>query len=474
MTLQLPDFSSSSVLVIGDLMLDRYWHGPTHRISPEAPVPVVRVSESDDRLGGAANVALNLATLGSSTLLLGTVGEDEAGDKLSQMAEQAGIRCLLTADASHPTITKLRIISRQQQLIRMDFEQPLHHYDKAPLLKHFEQELANHSLVLLSDYGKGTLSEAPHLIQLAQQAGVRVLVDPKGSDFSRYRGAWLVTPNLAEFEAVAGVCDTDDVLQSKAAEMCRQYDWHALLVTLGERGMLLVEQGCDPLLIAAEARDVYDVTGAGDTVIATLAASLAAGCNAATGARIANTAASIVVGKLGTATASPAEIQNRLQHRQLPDSGCLDEAALVQAVQAARQRGERIVMTNGCFDLLHVGHLRYLQQAAALGDRLIVAVNSDESVAGIKGPQRPLNRLRDRMEMLAGMECVDWVVDFSEATPARLIASVLPDILVKGGDYRAEDIAGYGEVTAAGGEVRILGFESGYSTTALIEKIRAN
>ncbi|EKE70255.1 bifunctional D-glycero-beta-D-manno-heptose-7-phosphate kinase/D-glycero-beta-D-manno-heptose 1-phosphate adenylyltransferase HldE [Gallaecimonas xiamenensis] len=472
MKLNLPAFDKAKVLVVGDVMLDRYWHGSTKRISPEAPVPVVKVEQREDRPGGAANVALNVAALGGQVELLGLVGIDEPAQTLGQTLASVGIKNNLQAVATHPTITKLRVLSRHQQLLRMDFEEPFAEGDAQLLRTPFESALAESGVVVLSDYAKGALADVPALIALARLAGKPVLVDPKGTDFARYKGATLLTPNLSEFEAVVGHCPDEDSLVQRGLGLIEQFDFEALLVTRSEHGMTLLEKGKAPLHLPATAKEVFDVTGAGDTVISTLASSLAAGSSLAEACAMANIAAGIVVGKLGTSTVSTVELSGALGQDKEQGLGALSEDQLVLAVRDAQQRGEKVVMTNGCFDILHAGHVSYLQQARALGQRLIVAVNDDDSVRRLKGDGRPVNNLERRMAVLAALGAVDWVVSFSEDTPQRLIAKVLPDLLVKGGDYKPEDIAGGSEVIANGGEVRVLGFEDGVSTTAIINRIK--
>ncbi len=474
MTANLPDFSQARVLVAGDVMLDRYWTGPTSRISPEAPVPVVRIRTDEVRAGGAANVALNIASLGASVQLMGVVGRDEAATQLGEAVRARGVQPDFLVAPDQPTITKLRVLSRNQQLIRLDFEESLSAadaFDQGAWQDRYGKALAGARVVILSDYGKGTLSGVSAMVQRARADGRYVLIDPKGTDWKPYRGATLLTPNLSEFEAVVGSCRDEAELVAKAEKLRADLSLEALLITRSERGMTLIQPGVPPLHLPSAALEVFDVTGAGDTVIAVLGAALAAGRSLAAACRLANLAAGIVVTKIGTASVTREELAQALSG-QGRGNGVLDEAGLLQAVAVARARGQRLVMTNGCFDLLHVGHLRYLQAARALGDRLIVAVNDDDSVRRLKGETRPLNSLADRMAMLAGLQCVDWVVSFSEDTPARLIGAVLPDLLVKGGDYKAEQIAGFDAVVAHGGEVRVLEFHEGYSTTRLIEKAR--
>ena len=470
MEVVIPEFSSVRVLVVGDVMLDRYWQGVTSRISPEAPVPVVQVQENHDRAGGAGNVAVNLASLGVQVYLLGLVGDDEAGRELTQMLDAAGVATKLTAIASLPTVTKLRVLSRHQQLIRLDFEQPGFAAHSEALTVAYTEALASVDVVVLSDYGKGTLAGAPGLIEAARAAGKPLLVDPKGADFNRYRGAGVITPNLAELEAVVGPVPDQAVLERRGAALCAELDLTRLLVTRGENGMTLVDSAGNSLHLSARAREVFDVTGAGDTVIAVLAAGLGAGLRWEEAAALANLAAGIVVGKLGAASVTAQELADAVDGQRRADDAVVDEGELLRRVAEARRRGQRIVMTNGCFDVLHRGHVAYLEQAKRLGDRLIVAVNDDASVRRLKGAGRPLNPAADRMALLSAMRCVDWVVPFSEDTPSRLIGRVLPDVLVKGGDYRPQDIAGYEAVTAAGGEVRVLDFLPGYSTTALLTR----
>jgi len=462
-------FARARVLVCGDLMLDRYWHGHTSRISPEAPVPVVRIEQTEDRPGGAANVALNVAVLGAGVRLVGVVGDDSAALALEAALTAYGVTCEFQREPGFATITKLRVLSQHQQLIRCDFEGPA---GSAPALSparlpHDDPE----PVVVLSDYAKGTLRSAPLLIEAACALPARVVVDPKGTGFARYAGAHVITPNQREFEAEVGQPVDDAGLVEAAVDLCRRHHFGAVLVTRGERGMTLVERHGAAQHLNAEARDVFDVTGAGDTVCAVLATALAAGFGLYEATRLANAAAGVVVGKLGTASVTVLELQQALQGSHL-GSGVVDRERLLREVAAARAQGARIVMTNGCFDVLHAGHVAYLAEARRLGDRLIVAVNDDASVAHLKGDTRPVNPLAARMAVLAGLAAVDWVVPFAESTPTELIAAVRPDVLVKGGDYRPEQIAGHDVVLAAGGEVRVLGFVPGHSTSALIARIR--
>lgn len=472
MHLKLPDFSSASVLVVGDVMLDRYWQGPASRISPEAPVPVVKVEQDEFRPGGAANVALNAAALGVQAALVGLVGEDAEAAMLASRLQAQGVACHLASVPGSRTITKLRVLAKNQQLIRLDFEDGFPGGDSRLICERFEAALSAAKAVVLTDYAKGVLRDAPTLIRLARARGLPVVIDPKGADFERYRGATLLTPNQAEFEAVAGRVADDRELEAKGDALREALDLEALLITRSEKGMCLLQRGHAPLHLPTRAREVYDVTGAGDTVVAVLAAALAAGEPMHEAVTLANLAAGIVVGKVGTATVSPAELLVAMEEHLPMQRGAVSEDVLVTLVARARAAGERIVMTNGCFDILHAGHVTYLQQARALGDRLIVAVNDDDSVRRLKGAPRPINPLAARATVLAALAAVDWVVFFGEDTPEQLICRVCPDVLVKGGDYQAADIAGGRCVTAAGGEVQVLPFLSGHSTSSMIESIK--
>ncbi|SLM64369.1 MULTISPECIES: bifunctional D-glycero-beta-D-manno-heptose-7-phosphate kinase/D-glycero-beta-D-manno-heptose 1-phosphate adenylyltransferase HldE [Dickeya] len=473
MKVTLPDFRHADVLVVGDVMLDRYWYGPTSRISPEAPVPVVKVDTIEERPGGAANVAMNIAALGAGSRLVGLTGIDDAARALSAKLDEVNVKCDFVSVPTHPTITKLRVLSRNQQLIRLDFEEGFDNIDPQPMIDRIQQALPTTGALVLSDYAKGALAHVQAMIQTARACGVPVLIDPKGTDFSRYRGATLLTPNLSEFEAVVGRCKDETDLVTRGMTLLAELDLSALLVTRSEQGMTLLQPGKAPVHLPTQAQEVYDVTGAGDTVIGVLAAALAAGKSLEEACFLANAAAGVVVGKLGTSTVTPVELENAIRGRADTGFGVMSEAQLKQAVALARQRGETVVMTNGCFDILHAGHVSYLANARRLGDRLIVAVNSDDSTRRLKGPSRPVNPLTQRMIVLGALEAVDWVVAFEEDTPQRLISEVLPDILVKGGDYKPEDIAGSKEVWANGGEVKVLNFEDGCSTTNIINTIKA-
>ena len=452
-------------------MLDRYLFGSTGRISPEAPVPVVHVHETDDRPGGAANVAVNLASLGVSTRLVGVVGDDASGQSLQTILEERGIKCDFHRVADRPTTTKTRVQSRGQQLIRLDQENAAA-MPGDEVVKVLKASIAGAGAVVLSDYGKGALTDVAAMIKACRAAGVAVLVDPKGGDFERYRGASVITPNQSEFEAVAGVCEDDSEMIRRGQAMLDELELGALLITRSEKGMLLLESDGEPRFLSTQAREVFDVTGAGDTVIATLAGAVASGQDLASAAALANLAAGLVVRKIGVAAVTPGEISVSLHQRGQGGRGLVELDELKLMVDESRQRGERIVMTNGCFDVLHAGHVSYLEEAKGLGDRLIVAVNDDDSVRRLKGESRPVNELEDRLLVLAGLAAVDWVVPFSEDTPAALIAAVLPDILVKGGDYKPDDIAGAKDVLQNGGEVRALAFRDGHSSSRIIDKLR--
>lgn len=470
-----PTFESAHVLVVGDVMLDRYWHGDTGRISPEAPVPVVRIGDEERRLGGAANVALNLATIGAQVTLVGVIGDDEAGGMTRELLEQAGVDTRLVTSVDRPTIAKLRVTSRSQQLIRLDFEENFSEdgaFDQDSFQRIYEQALDDVGAVVCSDYGKGTLAQIESLITTANARAIPVLVDPKGADWTPYTGATLVTPNMSEFTAMVGAPANETDLTARADSLRQSLTLDALVVTRSERGMS-VYRADGARHMPTLAQEVFDVTGAGDTVIALLAAGLANGASLDDAAALANLGAGVVVGKLGTATASLPELRRAAFERHSDDIGILDEQALRAHVDDAHTQGERVVMTNGCFDLLHPGHIRYLEAARALGDWLVVAVNDDASVQRLKGETRPVNPLRHRMEVLCGLSAVDWVVAFSEDTPQRLICDMQPDVLVKGGDYQPEDVAGAECVWEAGGEVRILDFVDGYSSSAMLKRAEA-
>ncbi len=470
MSMAIPDFSQLNIVVAGDLMLDQYWFGPATRISPEAPVPIVRVARSEARAGGAANVAMNLVSLGVNTTCCGIVGDDATGMDLKGLLEVEGINAVLAQSERHPTITKLRVLSRNQQLIRLDTEQVYSDADAEAVVKVVAKQLPNNHVCILSDYAKGSLRQVEKLITACRDSDIPVLVDPKGTEFSRYRGATILTPNLAEFEAVAGKAADDADLFARARSLCVDLQLNALVVTLGERGMLVVSDDSE-IILPARARQVFDVTGAGDTVIAALAAGLGAGQTIEQAAALANLAAGLVVRKIGAASVTPAELNLALHEQGEGGRGLLTREQAVAVASETRARGERLVMTNGCFDILHKGHVAYLQEAKSRGDRLLVAVNSADSVKRLKGDDRPINPLEDRMAVLAGLASVDWVVPFGEDTPAELIEQILPDVLVKGGDYTPDAIAGGKAVLQNGGTVEVLRFHEGRSTSTIVDTI---
>ncbi len=472
MKLDMPPFQQARVLVVGDVMLDRYWHGKATRISPEAPVPVVRVGNQEDRPGGAGNVALNIAALGAAASLVGIVGADEAGTELRSRLEAAGVYCDFATCQEAPTITKLRVISQHQQLLRVDFEQDFTSNAVASFQSQALALLEQTQVLVLSDYSKGALQQTQALIQAAKKLGVPVVVDPKGNDFSKYRGATVITPNLSEFESIVGHCASEEELASKGLQLLEDLDLQALLITRGENGMTLLRPDLPELHMPTRAQEVFDVTGAGDTVVAVLAAALAAGSALDIGTALANLAAGLAVGKLGTAAISGPELRRAIAREEGTGRGVMSADQLALAVLDARAHGEKVVFTNGCFDIIHAGHVGYLAEARKLGQRLIVAINDDASVKRLKGSGRPINPVERRMTVLAGLEAVDWVVSFPEDTPEALLEMLKPDIVVKGGDYSVDEVVGGEYVLSYGGQVKVLAFLDNCSTSAIVEKLK--
>ncbi len=469
------EWPTRRVLVVGDVMLDRYIRGEVARISPEAPVPVVRVVEETHGPGGAANVAVNLARLGARAVVAGFVGADECGAMLKAGLQQQGVEARLVTCPDFPTTSKMRVLGGGQQMLRLDCERVSERRTEeyARLMELACEALAECDAVVLSDYAKGALEEelCRELIGAARAAGKPVLVDPKHEDFSRYAGATTVCPNLTELRRAAKLEDDGLATALDAAErMVTEFDLEFLTVTLGERGIALVRPG-HRAVVKAEAQQVFDVSGAGDTVIATLALAACSGLTPEAGIALANAAAGIVVSKVGTAPVEKHELIAALaQEMQLhAQEKVVDRAELLFRVGLWRQKQERVVFTNGCFDLLHVGHLAVVEQARRLGDRLVVAINSDDSVRRLKGPGRPIVNEQERARMLAALAAVDAVVVFDEATPLELIRAMRPDVLVKGGDYAAADVVGAREVESWGGRVEIVPLVEGVSTTRLME-----
>ncbi len=475
----LSDFKKVNALVIGDVMLDRYLWGRVSRISPEAPVPVVKVESRTYRLGGAANVAANLAALGCRVRLVGTKGADDCGETLSRLLTENRIEDhLLTLAPPRPTIVKTRVMSQRQQLVRLDEEETgtICAAEAKILLDRVLELIAEAGVVVLSDYGKGTLDDAScsTIIRSARERLLPTLVDPKGSDWARYNGATCITPNTAELELIAGKeLVSEEMFMDAGRELIKGLQIDRLLVTRGPKGMALFAPNEPPLLIPTQARDVFDVSGAGDTVIATVAAGIATGMGWAQCAELANIAAGIVVGKVGTnpIRAEDLAIALRQGHNGTQRKIC-DPASARLMVDAWRVNGNSVVFTNGCFDILHAGHIRLLHAAAAEGQRLVVGLNSDSSVRRIKGMHRPILPQHDRAALLAALGCVDMVVIFEEDTPLSLIKALRPDVLVKGADYTHEAVVGHELVEGWGGRVVLTPLIENLSTTGIVERVK--
>ncbi len=474
------DFSHLTVLCAGDVMLDRFVHGDIDRISPEAPVPVLRLRDTREMPGGAGNVASNVASLGGRAILVGLVGEDESGARLLRnLAARPGIENALVSTTRRPTICKTRFIAGRQQVVRTDEESgdALFDDEAAALMAAIDRHLPRCQAVVLSDYGKSSLSPAviAHAIDAARRAGVPVFVDPKSDDFATYRGATCITPNLKEFAAAARASSrTEAEIAASARPLLKRSAARAILVTRSERGMTLVEESGDVTTVPARAREVFDVSGAGDTVIAAMALGFASGRTLAQSMHVANAAAGVVVSKLGTATANIAEIMHELAAQSdeagIASDGLQPLPAALGMVALWREQGLRVGFTNGCFDILHPGHVSLLAFARRSCDRLVVALNTDESVARLKGPTRPVNTLAQRAQVMAAIRFVDCVVAFGEDTPLEVITALQPDVLVKGADYTVAQVVGADVVLAAGGQVILAELVAGQSTTGIIQR----
>ncbi len=465
------------VLIVGDMILDRYQYGATERISPEAPIVVLAADHEEHRLGGCGNVAANMATLGADVHCVAVVGDDEGARRIRELLDVTGVDSGgLVTDIDRPTIRKTRVVSQSQQLLRIDEERldPLSTSVERTVLDRIEARAAEVDLVIISDYGKGVLTEAVLRRLCRRHDGPRVLVDPKGTDYSRYRGASAVTPNKHEAEVATGLrLDTDERIREAGRLLCERADLEAAVITLGARGMYCgLADGSGEWSMPAQARSVYDVTGAGDTVIATLGYALASGAGWEAAIRLANTAAGLAVQRFGVAAITLDELRSALTGSVLTSSKILSREDLVARVATERAAGRRIVFTNGCFDVLHVGHLDYLTEARSFGDLLVVGVNDDASVQRLKGPSRPVNRDDDRAALLAGLECVSLVTIFSEDTPLALIKAVTPSVLVKGADWADKGVVGQEWVEEHGGRLVLADVRAGYSTTTTLAKIR--
>lgn len=472
-----------TVLCIGDIMLDEFVYGDVSRISPEAPTPVMVAQRSEIHIGGAGNVARNIISLGARCIFVGLVGEDDAGARLtSALAEYAGIESALVCDPSRPTTRKVRFVSEHfsTHMLRADWEQALAASNEVEtkLIEAILPQIARADIVLLSDYAKGVLTARVirHTIDTARKLGKPVIVDPKSLNWAIYRGATLLTPNRKEFsEATRSRADTVQSIVDASEDVMRLADCEAILVTQGEHGMTLVPRKGEAVHVPAFSVKVRDVSGAGDTVAAALAVSLAAGADWDTALRMASAAAAVAVGKQGTASVSAAELRRKI----LPHATLAAEEKVVSALGALdaqlaawKHEGLRVGFTNGCFDILHPGHVKVLTAARAACDRLIVGLNSDDSVRRLKGADRPVQDERARAEVLAALEAVDLVVIFEEDTPIHLISRITPSVLVKGGDYTREQVVGHEVVEAAGGTVVLVDILKGFSTTALVHRAR--
>ena len=458
------------VLVIGDLMLDHYLWGRCERISPEAPVQIVDIYKEEMSLGGAGNVINNLLSFGAKVGVLSVVGDDKTGEFIREELLKKGVLGDIFVQKGRVTSKKSRVIALHQQIVRVDRESrdDISESLQNKIIDRFLDIVSGYDIVLLSDYGKGVLSKTltKKLIEISNENKKRVLVDPKGSDYSKYRGAFLITPNKKEAsEATSINIKDDDSLKKAGFLLKRELDLDYAVITLSEEGMAIFKD--DMIKIPTVAREVYDVTGAGDTVLSAFGYALSCGLDVIDSAHFANSAAAVAVGKVGSATVTIEEVIKYDQSLLACDS----ENKIVtkdEIVKILKNSNEKIVFTNGCFDILHIGHVKYLQKAKTLGDILIVGVNSDDSVRRLKGEKRPINPFEDRAYLLSALECVDFVIEFKEDTPYELIKAIKPDVLVKGADYKDKEVVG----SDIAKEVRLIEFIEGKSTTEIIKRVK--
>ncbi|MFT8369069.1 MAG: D-glycero-beta-D-manno-heptose-7-phosphate kinase [Acetobacter papayae] len=474
------DFSAITVLCVGDVMLDRFLYGRMERISPEAPVPVLLLDNRREMPGGAGNVASNILSLGGRAVLVGLTGQDEAGATLrGALADRAGLQDATCASAVRPTICKTRFIAAHQQVVRVDEESRtrLAMQEAQSLCAAISAHMAQVQAVVVSDYGKGVCAPAvlEYLFAQARQFGVPVFVDPKSTDYSLYRGAACITPNARELAAASAMpVESEAQVEAAARTVMEQAEAQAILATRSEKGMMLVRRNGPAQSVPARAREVFDVSGAGDTVIATMALAVGSGMSFEQAMRVANAAAGVVVGKLGTATADIGEVLRELDDQEAPGEGegamapLLSLEAMRAQVDRWRARGLKVGFTNGCFDILHPGHVSLLAQARAACDRLVVALNTDASVRRLKGETRPVNTLEARATVMGALRMVDAVVAFDADTPLETIRALMPDVLVKGADYTPETVVGADIVLGAGGRLVLADLRQGHSTTAII------
>lgn len=463
--------TDKKVLVIGDVMLDEYTFGHVERISPEAPVPILKVEEHQPRLGGAANVAANISSLGVKVSLMGICGDDDTASLLVKEMQKHSIDSKLLKSNDVNTIVKKRIIANQQQLIRIDQESRIDSQVSKNLFKKFLEIYKDYDLVVISDYGKGSLIGHQKYIKSCNLKNISVLIDPKGGDFDRYKNATLMTPNLREFQEIVGVSQNDEEFVSKAKALRDMLELKYLIITLGPEGVFMIDSQNNISRMSSEAQQVYDVSGAGDTIIAVLAVLFANGHDLVSALKISNIAAGLAVGKVGTSVVTHQELSRALKLKDDPIKELYTVDELLPLITKIRLKKQKIVMTNGCFDILHAGHVTYLQEAAKLGNVLIVAINSDASVSRLKGDSRPINSIEMRARVLSSLNVVDYVVCFDEDTPEKLYELVLPDILVKGSDYEGREIVGSDAVINNGGIVKLIEFVDGFSSTSIIEKL---
>lgn len=468
--------ASRRCIVVGDIILDKYIYGHVDRISPEAPIPVVSTKNMRYVLGGAANVAGNIRGLGLEVALCGIVGSDSEADVLTGELQKKNIGFMGVKSADRCTTLKTRIVGMNQQLVRVDREdsQPMSNDEEKNLIKKLEDLISPLDIVILSDYNKGVCKDSfcRWLSEKCRKDNIKMIVDPKSSNWKKYSGAYLITPNFKEFQEAIGfsIPNEEGCISENAGSLLNKYNLNRILVTRSHYGMTLIQRDFEPLTFKAKQQEVFDVSGAGDTVIATLAAALSVGYELKDAVEISNIAAGVAVSKAGTYDVSLTDL---LEYTNETNAWYEDKIVSKNEINGLvtewKKSGETVVFTNGCFDVIHIGHLDYLNKARRLGNRLVVGLNSDDSVKRLKGEKRPLNKQHDRACMLAALQCVDAVVVFEEATPENLISVICPDYLVKGGDYKIEEIVG----REYAGEVITIPFLEGYSTTSIIEKIKS-